>query len=81
MLRGAGAPVLATLLIALAFNPARVRLQRPSTGPSTAPAPTRCTRCRRSAQRLAANDDLGGVLDGIREALRLPFAALRSDRR
>ena len=28
LLRGAGAPVLATLLIALAFNPVRVRLQR-----------------------------------------------------
>lgn len=76
-LRGAGAPVLAALLIALAFNPARVRLQRlidrgfygARTDPVHAVA--------QFGERLA-DDDLTGVVTGIRDVLRLPFAALRT---
>jgi two-component system, NarL family, sensor kinase len=77
LLRGAGAPVLATVLIALAFNPARQRLQRlvdrAFYGARSDPVLAVST----VGQRLAG-DDLGGVLDAIRAALRLPFAALRS---
>ena len=80
LLRGAGAPVLATLLIALAFNPVRVWLQR---GVDRLLYGSRSDPVRavsRVGARLAA-DDLAGVLDGTREALRLPFAALRRDGR
>jgi signal transduction histidine kinase len=74
--RGTGAPVLATLLIALAFNPARARLQRGVDrllyGARSDPVRAVST----VGARLAA-DDLAGVLDGARGALRLPFAALR----
>ncbi len=80
LLRGFGAPVLATLLIALAFNPARVRLQhgvdRLFYGARSDPVRA----VSRVGARLAA-DDMTGVLDGAREALRLPFAALRRDGR
>lgn len=77
LLRGAGAPVLATLLIALAFNPVRVRLQRLV---DRAFYGVRADPVRAVAdvgERLAG-DDLAGVVDGIRDALRLPYAALRS---
>ena len=80
MLRGVGAPVLATLLIALAFNPVRMRLQRGVDrlfyGARTDPIRA----VSRVGARLAA-DDLTGVLDGIREAVRLPFVAVRRDGR
>ncbi len=73
--------MLATLLIALAFNPARVRLQRAVDrlfyGARSDPVHAMA----QIGARLAATDDLGGVLEGIREALRLPFAALRRDGR
>jgi signal transduction histidine kinase len=78
LLRGAGAPVAATVLIALAFNAVRVRLQRlvdrAFYGARRDPVRAVST----VGERIAV-DDLGGVLDGIREALRLPFAALRGD--
>jgi two-component system, NarL family, sensor kinase len=77
-LRGAGAPVMATVLIALAFNPVRVQVQRlverAFYGVRRDPVRAVST----VGERIAV-DDLAGVLDGIREALRLPFAALRSD--
>ncbi|MEV4507489.1 sensor histidine kinase [Dactylosporangium sp. NPDC049525] len=80
LLRGAGAPVLATLLIALAFNPVRVwsqrRVDRLLYGSRSDPV----LAVSRVGARLAA-DDLAGVLDGTRDALRLPFAALRRDGR
>ncbi|MFC4040259.1 sensor histidine kinase [Dactylosporangium siamense] len=80
LLRGAGAPLLATLLIALAFNPVRVwsqrRVDRLLYGSRSDPV----LAVSRVGARLAA-DDLTGVLDGIRDALRLPFAALRRDGR
>ncbi len=80
LLRGAGAPVLATLLIALAFNPVRVwsqrRVDRLLYGSRSDPV----LAVSQVGARLAA-DDLAGVLDGTRDALRLPFAALRRDGR
>ncbi|GAB3831071.1 hypothetical protein GCM10027610_020600 [Dactylosporangium cerinum] len=80
LLRGAGAPLLATLLIALAFNPVRVwsqrRVDRLLYGSRSDPV----LAVSQVGARLAA-DDLTGVLDGIRDALRLPFAALRRDGR
>ncbi|MFL6073332.1 MAG: histidine kinase [Mycobacteriales bacterium] len=77
VLRGAGAPLLATLLVALAFNPVRVRLQRRVDRLlyGSRADPVRAVSA--VGERLAA-DDLAGVLDGTREALRLPFAALRA---
>lgn len=80
LLRGAGAPVIATLLIALAFNPARVWLQRRVDMLLYGSRSDPVAAVSRVGARLAA-DDLAGVLEGIREALRLPFAALRRDGR
>jgi two-component system NarL family sensor kinase len=75
-LRGAGAPVMATVLIALAFNPVRVRAQRlvDRTFYGARRDPVRAVS---TVGRRIAVDDLAGVVDGIRDALRLPFAALR----
>jgi two-component system, NarL family, sensor kinase len=77
---GYGAPLLVTLAIALVFNTVRVRLQRAVDrllyGSRADPVGT----VSRVRARLAA-DDLGGVLDGARESLRLPFMALRHDGR
>jgi two-component system NarL family sensor kinase len=78
LLRGAGAPVASTVLIALAFNPVRVWLQRllDRAFYGARRDPVRAVSA--VGERLAV-DDLGGVLEGIRDALRLPFAALRGD--
>jgi hypothetical protein len=78
VLRGAGAPALATLLIALAFNPVRVRLQRLVDRAFYGVRADPVRAVTDVGQRMAG-DDLGGVLDSIREALRVPFAALRSE--
>jgi two-component system, NarL family, sensor kinase len=77
LLRGAGAPVLAALLFALAFNPARVRLQRAVDRLFYGSRADPVHAISQVGARLAATDDLDGVLEGIREALRLPFAAIR----
>jgi two-component system, NarL family, sensor kinase len=76
LLRGANAPVLATVVIALGFNPARQRLQRVVDRAfyGTRGDPVRAVSA--VGQRLAG-DDLVGVLDAVRDVLRLPFAALR----
>jgi len=79
-LRGANAPVVATVVIALAFNPARQRLQRVVDRAfyGTRGDPVRAVSA--VGQRLAdprPGDDLAGVLDAVRDVLRLPFAALR----
>jgi signal transduction histidine kinase len=79
ILRGAGAPVLATLLIALAFNPARVRLQRAVDRLFYGSRSDPVHAVSQIGAQLAATDDLDGVLDGVRRALRLPFAAIRRD--
>jgi two-component system NarL family sensor kinase len=78
VLRDAGAPVVATVLIALAFHPARQRLQRVVDRAFYGARDDPVRAVSAVGERLAG-DDLGGVLDGIREALRLPFAALRTD--
>lgn len=81
VLRGAGAPVLATLLIALAFNPVRVRLQRAVDRLFYGARSNPVDAVSQIGAQLAATDDLDGVLDGVRRALRLPFAAIRRDGR
>jgi two-component system NarL family sensor kinase len=80
LLRGIGAPVLATLVIALVFNPVRVRLQRAVDRLFYGARSDPMQAVSRVGERLAA-DDLTGVLAGARDALRLPFAALRRDGR
>jgi len=77
LLRGAGAPLVATLLIAILFNPVRVRLQRAVDRLLYGSRSDPVAAVSAVGARLAA-DDLGGVLTGIRETLRLPFASLRS---
>jgi len=75
---GLGSPVLATLIIAVGFNPVRVRLQRlvdrALYGDRADPA--------RMGERLAAvgtGADPTDVLNAVREALRLPYAAVRAE--
>jgi signal transduction histidine kinase len=80
LLRGIGAPVLATLVIALVFNPVRVHLQRAVDRLFYGARSDPVQAVSRVGERLAA-DDLTGVLAGARDALRLPFAALRRDGR
>ena len=75
VLRGAGAPVLATLAIALAFGAVRSRLQRVVDravyGVGRDPVAAMS-----AVGRRLAGDDLRGVVEALREALRLPYAAL-----
>jgi signal transduction histidine kinase len=75
VLRDANAPVLATLVIALGFNPVRQWLQRlvERAFYGSRGDPVRAASA--VGQRLAG-DNLTGVLDAVREVLRLPFAAL-----
>ena len=75
VLQGLGAPVIAALAIALAFNPVRVRLQRlvdrAVYGTRRDPVATVSA----VGQRLAG-DDLGGVANALRETLRLSYVAI-----
>lgn len=80
VVRGTGAPVLAALAVALAFNPARVRLQR-LVDRALFGARRDPVRAVSAVGERMAGDDLDGVLTGLREALRLPFAALRDSSR
>jgi two-component system NarL family sensor kinase len=75
VLRGAGAPVVATLAVALAFNPVRVRLQRLVDRALYGAGRDPVRAVSAVGQRLAG-EDLAGVLDALRDALRLPYAAL-----
>ncbi|MEU7833795.1 histidine kinase [Nonomuraea sp. NPDC049129] len=74
---GLGSSAAVTVLIAVGFNPVRVRLQRIVDrivyGDRADPV--------RAVSRVGARLDTGlpGVLEAVREALRLPFAALRTD--
>ena len=77
LLRGTGAPIVATLLIALAFNPARTRLQRLVDRAFYGARADPVHAVSQVGERLAG-DGLHGVVAGLREALRLPFAALRT---
>jgi hypothetical protein len=76
---GLGASVLATVLVAVAFNPARERLQRLMDRAAAAarrPAPAR--EARQAGSRPADTETgLGGVVEEVRAALDLPFVALR----
>jgi two-component system NarL family sensor kinase len=75
LLSSAGAPVLSTLAVALTFNPVRLRLQRlidrafygARRDPVLAVS---------AVGRQLAGDDLTAVLEALREALRLPYAAI-----
>lgn len=75
---GLGTSVAATVLVAIGFNPVRVRLQRlvdramygDRSDPVRAASQV-------GARLVDAGAGLGGVLEALRSALRLPFAALR----
>jgi signal transduction histidine kinase len=75
VLRGAGAPVVAALAVALAFNPARVRLQRLVDRAVYGARRDPVAAVSAVGQRLAG-DDLGGVVDALRESLRLSYVAV-----
>jgi signal transduction histidine kinase len=80
VLRGAGAPVIAALAIALAFNPVRVRLQRLVDRAVYGTRRDPVAAVSAVGERLAG-DDLGGVADALRESLRLSYVAVeRKDR-
>ena len=80
VLRGAGAPVVAALAIALAFNPVRVRLQRLVDRAVYGTRRDPVAAVSAVGQRLTG-DDLGGVVDALRESLRLSYVAVAADRR
>jgi two-component system, NarL family, sensor kinase len=75
VLTAAGAPALAALAVALGFNPLRLRVQR---GVEKALYGAR----RDPVEAVSvvghhlASEDLGTMLDALREALRLPYASL-----
>lgn len=75
-LRGVGAPVLATAVVAVAFNPLRLLLQRwvhrALYGLSHEPARLVTT----VGERLV-DEDLGGLLEALRAGLRVPWVELR----
>lgn len=75
VLRGAGAPVVAALAIALAFNPVRVRLQRLVDRAVYGTRRDPVAAVSAVGQRLAG-DDLGGVADALRASLRLSYVAI-----
>jgi signal transduction histidine kinase len=86
VLRGADAHILVTLLVALAFNPVRIRAQRlvdqafygARRDPVRAVSQVGERIAEPDAQGSTADDDLGAAVAELREALRLPFAAVRS---
>ncbi|MEU9019779.1 histidine kinase [Actinomadura sp. NPDC048394] len=73
---GLGSSLAATVLIAVGFNPVRVRLQRLVDRVLYGDRGDPVRAVSRVGERLAAG--LPGVLEAVREALRLPFAALRA---
>jgi two-component system, NarL family, sensor kinase len=75
VLRGFGAPVIAALAIALAFNPVRVRLQRLVDRAVYGTRRDPVAAVSAVGQRLVG-DDLGGVADALRETLRLNYVAI-----
>jgi two-component system, NarL family, sensor kinase len=77
ILRGAGAPVLAALAIALAFNPVRVRLQRLVDRAVYGARHDPVAAVSAVGHRLAG-DDLNGVANALRDSLRLSYAAIES---
>ena len=75
VLTGAGAPVIAALAIALAFNPIRVRLQRLVDRAVYGTRRDPVAAVSAVGERLAG-DDLAGVANALRETLRLGYAAV-----
>jgi two-component system NarL family sensor kinase len=75
VLRGFGAPVIAALAIALAFNPVRVRLQRLVDRAVYGTRRDPVAAVSAVGERLVG-DDLGGVADALRETLRLSYVAI-----
>jgi signal transduction histidine kinase len=75
VVRGAGAPVVAALAIALAFNPVRVRLQRLVDRAIYGTRRDPVAAMSAVGQELAG-DDLGGVTDALRQTLRLSYVAI-----
>jgi signal transduction histidine kinase len=75
ILRGAGAPVLAALAIALAFNPVRVRLQRLVDRAVYGTRQDPVAAVSAVGQQLAG-DDLSGVTHALRDSLRLSYVAI-----
>ena len=75
VLRGIGAPVVAALAIALAFNPARVRLQRLVDRAVYGTRRDPVAAVSAVGERLAG-DDLGGVANALRDTLRLSYVAI-----
>lgn len=75
---GLGTSVLATLLVAIGFDPVRVRLQRlvDRAVYGDRSDPVRAV-SRVSARLVDADAGLVGTMEALRAALRLPFAALR----
>lgn len=76
LLHSAGAPVLATLAVALAFNPVRLRLQR-AVDRAVYGARNDPVAAVSAVGRRLAGDDLDGVAHALREALRLSYVAVR----
>lgn len=79
---GLGSSVLATLIIAVGFNPVRVRLQRLVDRALYGDRADPARAVARMGERLVAagtGADPTDVLHAVREALRLPYAALRAD--
>lgn len=75
ILRGLGAPVIAALAIALAFNPVRVRLQRLVDRAIYGTRRDPVAAMSAVGQQLAG-DDLGGVTAALRQTLRLSYVAI-----
>jgi len=73
--RGLGAPVVAALAIALAFNPARVRLQRLVDRAVYGNRRDPVAAVSAVGQRLAG-ENLEGVADALRDTLRLSYVAI-----
>ena len=77
---GLGTSVLATIVVAVAFNPVRVRLQRTVDRLLYGDRADPLAAASRVGARLAtAGPGLGGVPEAVCDALRLPFAAVRSE--
>jgi signal transduction histidine kinase len=78
---GRGSSVLATLVIAVGFNPIRVRLQRVVDRALYGDRADPVRAVTRMGERLTAGTgaDPTDVLNAVREALRLPYAALQAD--
>ncbi len=81
LLRGAGAPLLATLLVAIAFNPARLLLQRAVDRAmyGTRGDPVRALTEIGQHLHAAETDGLAAIPHAMMDALRLPYAAVAAE--